>query len=65
MASPWLSCANRAECWAAVSSGAALLSRNTGGGPGGGGGGGGGHGPSDEALNSEEGATGPCREHQS
>ncbi len=60
MAAPWLSCANRAECWAAVSSGLGLSSMNIGGGPGGGGGGGGGQGPSEGALNSEGVATGPC-----
>lgn len=61
MASPWLSCANRAECWAAVSFASELLSMNTGGGPGGGGGGG--QGPSEEALNSEVGAMGPWAKH--
>lgn len=58
MASPWLSCAKRAECWAAVGSGLEMSSKNAGGGPGGGGGGGG-QGPPDEELKSEEGATGP------
>lgn len=63
-ASPWLSCAKRAECWAAVLSGLGMSAKNAGGGPGGGGRGGG-QGPSEDELNSEGWATGPWAEQQS
>lgn len=61
MASPWLSCANRAECKAAGSSALGPTSVKTGGGPGGGGGGGGGggQGPS-EGASGTGGAVASC-----